>query len=97
MKTINNSECLLLIDYYYECDIIFMNVMLRPSILYATETYYNLHESQTRQIDRIEEGFLGQIFKTGRGCCIIQLYLNEGIVPARFEIQRYRLLYLARA
>ena len=71
-----------------------MNVILRPSKLCATETYYNLIESQTRQIKRIKEGFLRQTFKTGRGCHIIQLYLDEGVVPARVEIQRYRLLYL---
>ena len=31
---------------------------------------------------------------TGRGCPIVQLYLEVGVIPARFEIQRYRLLFL---
>ena len=68
--------------------------MLRPSILYASETYYALTESQTRQLERIEEGYLRQILMTGRGCPIVQLYLEVGVIPARFEIQRYRLLFL---
>ena len=68
--------------------------MLRASILYSCETYYNLSEVQIRQIERIEEGFLRQILKTQRGCPIVQLYLEIGLVPARFEIQRLRLLYL---
>ena len=35
-------------QYYFECSIIFLKVMLRPSILYACETYYNLSEYQIR-------------------------------------------------
>ena len=93
-KIINKLECLNLLNYYFECAIIFMHVMLRPSILYASETYYNLTESQTRQLERIEEGYLRQILVTGRGCPIVQLYLEVGVIPARFEIQRYRLLFL---
>ena len=93
-KILNKLDSLNLRSYYFECAIIFMHAMLRPSILYASETYYNLAESQMRQIERIEENFLRQIFKTGRGCPIVQLYLEGGVVPARFEIQRYRLLYL---
>jgi hypothetical protein len=30
--------------YYFECAILFMNVMLRSNILYPFETYYNLKE-----------------------------------------------------
>ena len=93
-KIINKLDCLNLMNYYFECAIIFMHVMLRPSILYASETYYNLTESQTRQLERIEEGYLRQILMTGRGCPIVQLYLEVGVIPARFEIQRYRLLFL---
>ena len=93
-KIINKLDCLNLMNYYFECAIIFMHVMLRPSILYASETYYALTESQTRQLERIEEGYLRQILMTGRGCPIVQLYLEVGVIPARFEIQRYRLLFL---
>ena len=68
-----------------------MNSMLRPSILYA---YFNLKENELRQIYQTEEGFLRKIFKTTKGCPISQLYLEIGVAPARFEIQRIRLLYL---
>ena len=56
--------------------------------------YYNLKENELRQIERIEEGYLRKIFKTAKGCPIIQLYLEVGQFPARFEIQKMRLLYL---
>ena len=52
-KILNKLDSLNLRSYYFECAIIFMHAMLRPSILYASETYYNLTESQMRQIERI--------------------------------------------
>ena len=71
-----------------------MNTMLRSSILYACETYYNLKENEIRQLERIEEGFMRELLKTSRGCPIVQLYQELGQIPARFEIYKIRLLYL---
>jgi hypothetical protein len=71
-----------------------MNVMLRGTILYACDMYYNLKENELRQIERIEEGYLRKILKTTKGCPITQLYFEVGQHPARFEIQKTRLLYL---
>ena len=93
-KLMTKLNSLNLMKYYFECSIIFLNVMLRPSILYACETYYNLSEYQIRQLERIEEDYLRKVFKTLRSCPIVQLYLEAGHIPARFEIKRLRLLYL---
>ena len=41
-----------------------------------------------------KEGYLRQILKTTKGCPITQLYLEVGQVPARFAIQKMRLLFL---
>ena len=71
-----------------------LNVMLRESILYAADMYYDLKEFQLRQIERIEEGYLRKVLNTTKGCPIVQLYLEVGHIPARFEIQKMRLLYL---
>ena len=90
----NKLDSLNLRKYFYECGIIFLNVMLRSSILYASETYYNLKETELRAIERIEENYLRQLLKTTRGCPISQLYLETGHQPARFEIFRRRLLFL---
>ena len=68
--------------------------MLRTSILYAFETYYNLKENELRSIERIEESYLRQMISTRRFCKISLLYLEFGIWPARFEIMRCRLLFL---
>ena len=93
-KLFNKLESLRLRKYYFECGIIFLNAILRPSILYASETYYCLSEHQIRQIERIEEQFLRKLFKTSKGCPISQLYLESGHIPARFQINRNRLLFL---
>ena len=68
--------------------------MLRSSILYACETYYNLKENEMRELERIEESFLRKMFKTKRSCPIVQLYLEACLVSARFEAQKIRLLFL---
>ena len=93
-KILDRLQCLNLQQYYFECAIILKNVMLRTSILYASETYYNLTETELRQIERNEESFLRQIFATPRSCPIVQLYLETGQYPARFEIIRLKLLFL---
>ena len=71
-----------------------MNTILRGSILYAAECYYNLTENQLRRIERIEENFIRKIFKTAKSCPISQLYLEFGQWPARFEIQKMRCFFL---
>ena len=81
-------------QYYFEGAVILMHTMLRGSILYACEMYHNLKESEIRRIERIEEGFMRKILQTSRWCPIIQPYLEIGHAPARFEIQKMRLLYL---
>ena len=93
-KIFTKLESLKLGKYYFECGIIFLNVMLRSSIIYACETYYGLTESQIRQIERIEEQYLRKLFKTSKGCPIAQLYLESGHIPARFQIFKSRLLFL---
>jgi hypothetical protein len=47
--------------------------MLRSSILYACETYYNLKETEIRQIEMIEESYMRRLLKTTKGCPINQI------------------------
>jgi hypothetical protein len=93
-STLNKLNSLNLKTYYFECAIILMNVMVRGSLLYACDMYYDLKETELRQIERIEEGYLRQVLKTSKGCPITELYLSVGQHPAQFEIQKIRLLYL---
>ena len=93
-KIFSKLDSLTLKKYYFECGVIFLNIMLRSSILYASECYYNLKETELRQLERIEEGFLRRLLKTPKGCPISQLYLESGHIPARFHISKMRLLFL---
>ena len=56
--------------------------------------YYNLKETEIRQIERIEEEYMRKVLKTRKSCPISSLYLALGQTPARFEIVKMRLLYL---
>ena len=95
IKTIlHKLDSMNLKNYYFEVAMVYFNVILRGSILYASETYYNLTESQLRNIERIEEGLLRKILKTSRGCPISQLYLETGQWPARYQIIKLRMLFL---
>jgi hypothetical protein len=47
-----------------------------------------------RHLERFEETYLRKVLNTTKGCPITQLYLAVGHTPARFEIQKMRLLYL---
>ena len=68
--------------------------MLRGTILYGADMYYGLKETELRQLERIEESFMRKIFNTTKGCPIINLYLEFGQIPARFEVMKLRLLFL---
>ena len=93
-STLKKLDSLKLGRYYFECSIILLKVMIRSSILYASETYYDMKEMELRQLERIEEGYMRQVLNTTKGCPIIQMYLTLGVTPARFGIQKIRLLFL---
>ena len=90
----NKLKSLNLKQYYFECSIILMNVMLRGTILYAADMYYALKETEIRHIERIEEGYMRKILRTTKGCPINSLYLQLGQTPAHFEVIKMKLLYL---
>ena len=48
-KLLEKLNSLKLKKYYFECGLIFMNVILRGSILYASETYYNLKKKKRKR------------------------------------------------
>ena len=52
------------------------------SILYVSETYYNLTGTQLRNTELIEKGYSRKILKTYKGCPTVQLYLETGQWPA---------------
>ena len=93
-KIFEKLDALNLRKYYFECGALFLNIMLRSSILYACETYYNLKEHEIRMLERIEEQYMRKLLKTPKSCPISQLYLELGHMPARFHIFKMRGLFM---
>ena len=51
-KIITKLASLNLKKYYFECGVILMNSILRGTILYAADMYYNLKESEVRGVEK---------------------------------------------
>ena len=79
--------------YTFEVAMIYFKSLLRSSILFAAEAMYNIKEKEYQQLERIEEDMLRTIFKTEQGCPIYQLYFESGILPARYQIKRMKVVY----
>ena len=76
-----------------EGGMVFLNSLLRSSILFASEAMYAIKEKEFRAIERVEEYLLRIFFKTNRGSPIFQLYLESGQIPARFVIKRMKIMF----
>ena len=61
-------------------------------MLYGAEAMHNITEKELRELKRIEENQMTNIFKaeTGIHVPLHIMYLDAGQVPARYQIQRYK-------
>ena len=80
--------------YTIKNGLIYLNSLLRSSILYAGETYYNLAERQLRMIEKMEEACLVKILDIGSKGQTVLLYLETGQLPVRFQIDIMMLDFL---
>ena len=71
---LNKLKSLNLMKYHFEAGIIFLLSILRPSILYGCESYYNLTESEIRILENIEEDYIIKLFGSMRNCPRSQIY-----------------------
>ena len=65
--------------YTFECALIYLQSLIRNSILYASETLYKINETQYRALERIEESLLKKVLKTLRSCPRHLMYLETGL------------------
>ena len=54
----------------------------------------NVKENEWREIEKIEESVMVKVFKTLRSCSRHLLYLEAGIVPARYQVMRQLMNFL---
>ena len=80
--------------YTFEAAIIYIKSLLRTSILYGAETMFNLTEKELRVLESIEESVLQEVFQTKRSCSRHLLYLESGMIPARYQIHRQMMNFL---
>ena len=80
--------------YTIESGFIYLNSILRGSILYGAETMLYIKEDDFWKLEQIEEEQMRLFFSTDRSCPIHLLYLEAGQLPARFQVKRMILNYL---
>ena len=80
-------------QYTIECGIVYFKSLLRGSILYATEAMVNLKENEIKVIERTEEATLRDLVKTEQSAPRYLLYLELGIIPARFVIKQRKVMH----
>ena len=74
--------------YTFESAVIYIESLLRSRILYSSETMVNIKETEYRALEKTEESVIQKILKTTRSCSRHLLYLETGMLPARFQVQR---------
>ena len=77
--------------YRFERALIYIGSLLRSSIPYGAETMCNVKETEWRELEKIEESVLSKVFKTTRSCSRHLLYLEAGMIPARYQVMRQML------
>ena len=80
--------------YRFESAWIYIQSLIRNSILYASEAMTNVKEKEYRAFECIEESVIKQVFKTLRSCPRHLLYLEAGVIPARYQVHRQVLNFL---
>ena len=80
--------------YTFESAMIYIESLLRSSLLYASETMHNVKEVEWRALEATEEAVIQKVCGTLRSCPRHMLYLETGFVPARFKVQRQMLNHL---
>ena len=80
--------------YTFECALIYIKLLIRNSILYASEAMCSIKEAHYRALESIEESVLIRVFKTLKSCPRHLMYLEVGLVPARYQVHRQVLNYI---
>ena len=80
--------------YTFECALIYIQSLIRNSVLYAAEAMYSIKETDYRALESTEESVLLKVFATKKSCSRHLMYLEAGMVPARYQVQRQVLNFL---
>ena len=80
--------------YHFELAVIMRNAVLISSILSCSETWYNITEVEYRKLEQTDEILMKKILNCSSQITHEVLYLELGLMPARFIILLRKLMYL---
>jgi hypothetical protein len=80
--------------HYFEIGIILRNSLLVSSVLFNSEAWYNLTESELNLLETIDVMFLRQLLQAPKGTPKEMLFLELGCIPLREIIRERRLGFL---
>ena len=79
---------------YFKVGIILRNCLLVSSVLFNSEAWYNVTNSELELLESIDLSFLRQLLKASKGTPKEMFYLELGILPFREIIRGRRLNFL---
>ena len=80
--------------YHFVAAAALRNSLLISSMLFNCETWYNVPNVEIERLERIDEQCIRRIMKAPHGTPKVLLYLEMGLTPIRFIIQKRRLMFL---
>ena len=81
-------------QFYFEVGIILRNSLLVSSMLFNSEAWYNITNSEMELLESVDLMLLRSILKVPKSTPKEMLYLELGCVPFRELIRKRRLLFL---
>ena len=79
--------------FHFEIAIIMRNAYLVSSMLSCSEVWYDVTESDMRKLEQTDELLLRKIFDCSSQVTCEMLYLELGLLPARYIIKLRRIIY----
>ena len=80
--------------FYFKSAIFMREAHLVNGILFNSETWYNISETEMRELEEMDESLLRKILKAHTKTPIEALYLELGCLPLRYIVMARRLNYL---
>ena len=80
--------------YYFEIGILFRNSKLINGILCSIEALYGLNTTHVEKLEKCDNSFFRQLFKSGASTPIESFYLASGTLPIRHIVIGRRLMFL---
>ena len=80
--------------HYFEIGMILRNSLLISSVLFNSEAWYNLTESELNLLETVDVKFLRQLLQAPKGTPKEMLFLELGCIPLREIIRERRLGFL---